>query len=69
MVDYYRICVSKDGRYLFATEDGNSGSGITCSSDAAKIYALLKEKFPVSDGDKVVCVFHHARCFLIDEFS
>ena len=46
MIDYYRINVSKNGRYLFATEQG----GITYEEDARKVTELFKEKFPESEG-------------------
>ena len=49
MQDYYRINVSKNGKYLFATEQG----GITWEGDAKKVTELLKEKFPESEGYKV----------------
>lgn len=49
MQDYYRINVSQNGRYLFATEQG----GITWEFDAKKIVELFKEKFPESEGYKI----------------
>ena len=47
MVDYTRINVSKDGKYLFATEQGQ----LTYDWEAKLVYKLLKEKFP---GRKVI---------------
>ena len=49
MVDYYRINVSKDGRYVFATEQGN----LTFEEAAKKVFELFKEKFPESEGYKI----------------
>ena len=49
MVSYYRINVSKNGKYLFATEQG----GITHEEDAKKVTGLFKEKFPESEGYRV----------------
>lgn len=49
MQDYYRINVSKNGRYLFATEQG----GIIWEFDAKKIVELFKEKFPENEGYKI----------------
>lgn len=44
MVDYTKITVSKNGKYLFATEQGH----LTYPLEAKVIYKLLKEKFPES---------------------
>lgn len=49
MQDYYRINVSLNGKYLFATEQG----GITWEADAKKVVELFKEKFPESEGYKI----------------
>lgn len=49
MVDYTRINVSKDGQYLFATEQGR----LTYNCEAKRVYKLLKEKFPENEGYKV----------------
>ena len=49
MQDYYRINVSRNGRYVFATEQG----GITYEEDAIKVFELFKEKFPESEGYKI----------------
>lgn len=49
MVDYTKITVSKNGKYLFATEQGH----LTYPLEAKVIYKLLKEKFPESEGYKV----------------
>ena len=46
MVDYTRITVSKDGKYLCATEQGH----LADPWEAKVIYKLLKEKFPESEG-------------------
>jgi hypothetical protein len=51
MVSYYRINVSKDGYYLFATEQGQ----LTSLKEAKKVYDILKEKFPDSQGYEVTC--------------
>ena len=50
MVNYYRINVSQNGRYLFETENGENGGGITREEDAKKIIEIFKIKFPESEG-------------------
>lgn len=57
MVDYTRINVSKDGKYLFATEQGQ----LTYDWEAKRVYKLLKEKFPESEGYKVSAIEWRAR--------
>ena len=49
MQNYYRINVSKNGKYLFATEQGC----ITLDFEAKRLTELLREKFPQSEGYKV----------------
>ena len=49
MENYYRINVSLNGKYLFATEQG----GITGEAKAREVFKLLKEKFPEEEGYKV----------------
>ena len=51
MVSYYRINVSKDGYYLFATEQGH----LTTLKEAKKVFDILKEKFPSFQGYSVTC--------------
>jgi hypothetical protein len=51
MVSYYRINVSQNGIYLFATEQGQ----ITFFDDAMKVIKLFKVKFPEDEGYKVAC--------------
>lgn len=46
MIDYTRITVSQNGKYLFATEEGQ----LAREKDAKRVYQLLKEKFPESEG-------------------
>ena len=53
MVNYYRINVSQNGKYLFATENGEGGGGIRWEEDARKVTELFKEKFPESEGYKI----------------
>lgn len=53
MVNYYRINVSQNGRYLFATENGENSGGITREEDAKRVTELFKIKFPESEGFKV----------------
>lgn len=53
MNNYYRINVSQNGKYLFATENGDNGGGITKEKDARKMTELFKEKFPESDGYEI----------------
>ncbi len=57
MVDYTRINVSKDDKYLFATEQGQ----LTYDWEAKLVYKLLKEKFPESEGYKVSVIEWRAR--------
>lgn len=57
MVDYTKITVSKDGKYLFATEQGH----LTYPLEAKVIYKLLKEKFPESEGYKVDVMMWESR--------
>jgi hypothetical protein len=58
MVNYYRINVAKNGVYLFATEAvGGGGGGITSKDKADEVIELFKEKFPVSEGFNVSCVY------------
>lgn len=57
MQNYYRINVSKNGRYLFATEQG----GLTWEGDAKKVTELLKEKFPKSEGYEVSVTYWDCR--------
>lgn len=57
MQNYYRINVAKDRRYLFATEQG----GLTYEAEAMKVFLLLKEKFPESEGYEVT-VTHWKSC-------
>lgn len=49
MIDYHRINVAKDGVYLFATEQGQ----LSYEWEAKKVYELLKEKFPESEGYEI----------------
>lgn len=53
MQSYYRINVSKDGKYLFATEQG----GLTYTGDARRVFKIFKEKFPEKEGYKVTVQF------------
>lgn len=57
MVDYTKITVSKNGKYLFATEQGH----LTYPLEAKVIYKLLKEKFPESEGYKVDVMMWESR--------
>lgn len=57
MVNYYRINVSQNGEYLFATENGENGGGIRWEEDARKVVKLFKEKFPESEGYNVSVSF------------
>ena len=51
MQNYFRINVSHNGLYLFATEQGH----LTRMQDAKRVYNLLRHKFPEKDGYKVDC--------------
>ena len=62
MVDYTRINVSKDGKYLFATEQGK----LSYEWDAKPVYKLLKEKFPESEGYKVTVTKWEGRGYTPD---
>lgn len=53
MVSYYRICVSKNGCYLFATEQGQ----LMFQSEAMKIYNLFLQRFPASEGYHVEVIY------------
>lgn len=46
---YYEICVSLNGRHLFATAERS----ITDIHKANTVYKLFKEKFPEADGYKI----------------
>lgn len=46
MVSYYRICVSQNGSFLFATEQYH----LTFWDNAIKIYNLFLERFPAFEG-------------------
>lgn len=46
---YYEICVSLNGRHLFATAERS----ITDIHKAETVYKLFKEKFPETDGYKI----------------
>lgn len=59
MVSYYRICVSQNGCYLFATEQGQ----LMFHSEAMKIYNLFLDRFPVSEGYKVEVIYWRAEGF------
>ncbi len=53
MQNYYRINVSKNGYYLFATEQGR----ITTEKEMKQTVKLFKEKFPSEDGYKITCTY------------
>ena len=57
MVDYTRINVSKNGKYLFATEQGS----LTYEWEAKPIYELFKEKFPETEGYEVTVIKREVR--------
>ena len=58
MCNYYRINVSKNGEYLFATEAvGGGGGGITCEKKAMEVIRLLKERLPESEGYSITCTY------------
>lgn len=67
MVDYYRINVSRNGVYLFATEDGEGGGGIVSVKHAEKVLELFKQKFPESEGYRVTCIYWEARGHVLNE--
>lgn len=56
MVSYYRICVSQNGCYLFATEQGQ----LMFKDEAMKVYKLFLERFPVSEGYNVEITYWFA---------
>ena len=60
MVNYYRINVSQKGKYLFATENGEGGGGITQKEDARKVTEIFKKKFPESEGYKVSVTYYQS---------
>ena len=49
MQSFYEINVSKNGKYVFSTAERSA----TDIWQAKKVYKLLKEKFPESEGYKV----------------
>lgn len=49
MQSYYEINISKNGQFVFATAERSA----TSESSAKKLFKLLKEKFPESEGYKV----------------
>lgn len=51
MQDCFRINVSLNGRYLFATEQEH----LTTEAEALKVFNLFREKFPETDGYNVTC--------------
>lgn len=53
MSNFYRINVSKDGKYLFSTES----SHIVTRERAESIYRLFVDKFPSSQGYEVTCLY------------
>ena len=58
MCNYYRINVSRNGEYLFATEAvGGGGGGITNPEKANEVIKLLKERLPESEGYKITCTY------------
>ena len=66
MVNYYRINVSQNGKYLFATENGENGGGITREEDAKRVTELFKIKFPESEGFKVSVIHRKGTSTHID---
>lgn len=59
---YYRINVTRNGRYLFATEQG----GLTYGETAKEIFKLFKEKFPESEGYKISVAQYVCRAEYMD---
>ena len=57
MVSYYRINVSKDGIYLFSTEQGQLASRLR----AMEVFEILREKFPIDEGYSVTCTHGRAK--------
>lgn len=53
MTNYYRINVSRNGMYLFATEQG----GITSRGHADEVLGLFLEKFPKEQGYNVTMTY------------
>lgn len=51
MQSYYRINVAKNGKYLFATEQGR----LTSKFEADEVIKLFKEKFTTEEGYSVTC--------------
>lgn len=61
MTNYYRINVSHNGKYLFATEDGSGGSGLTWEEEAKKVFKLFQEKFPKFEGYEINVTYWEGR--------
>lgn len=53
MQSYYEINISKNGQFVFATAERSA----TSESSAKKLFKLLKEKFPESEGYKVEATY------------
>lgn len=60
MVSYYRICVSQNGSYLFATEQDH----LTFWDNAIRIYNLFLERFPASEGYHVEVMYWRVEGFI-----
>ena len=69
MVSYYRINVSKNGKYLFATENAEHGGGICYAEHAQEVLDLFKEKFPLSEGYKVDIMRYEVHLTHYEEFQ
>lgn len=68
MQSYYEINISKNGQFVFATAERSA----TSEFSAKKLFKLLKEKFPESEGYKVEvtyweCVGHFVSHRLLEE--
>lgn len=61
MINYYRINVSRNDEYLFATENGENGGGIQSVDHYNRVIDLLKEKFPENEGFKVTATYFECR--------
>ena len=65
MQSYYEINISKNGQFVFATAERSA----TSESSAKKLFKLLKEKFPESEGYKITITYWECVGHLVSQRS